>query len=230
MFNNEISDVINSVKANASPTISNKIDILVGLCESQIERGSSDFSVALIGKLFQSLGGVGPQAIRNKTGARYKAVISVFDKFYGSKLTASQSASNGGVPDWVDQISDSNARWLVKDLLGENKRLARTLQAHQVLNKENAQLIDMRPHSNVPTLVTKTLDDFEVDALMDFFRDDNLEQLGLFATENGQLRDNSEGKRAVTPPGFIKIINKLCGLDNQDNCLIQRGSEKTKKS
>jgi hypothetical protein len=230
MYNEKINDVIKSIKADASSNISQKIDVLVGICKSQIERGSSDFSVALIGQLFKEQGGAGPQAIRNKTGSRYKAVISEFEKYHGNQLTAIQNASNRGLPDWVEKISDSNARWLVKELIGENKRLTRTLQAHQALNKENAQLIDMRQKYSATTIVTKALDELEVDALMSFFSDDNLDQLGLFAAEDGRLRDNSDGKRAVTTPGFTHIINKLCGLDNQGNSLALGSSVKKKKN
>ena len=214
MYNDKIDDVIKSVKADASSTISQKIDLLVDICESQIARGSSDFSVAMIGKLFKEQGGVAAQAIRNKTGARYKAVISAFEQYHGRPLNVAQNATNRAFPDWIEKISDSNARWLVKELIGENKRLTRTLQAYQTLNKERAQLIDMRQLTCAPSLVTKGFDEFEIDALSSFFSDDNMKQLGLFADEKGRLVDSSEGKRAITTPGFTDIINKLCGYDN----------------
>ncbi|AAZ25834.1 gamma-mobile-trio protein GmtX [Colwellia psychrerythraea] len=230
MYNEKIEDVINSVKADASSTISQKIDVLVGICESQIERGSSDFSVTMIGKLFKKQGGVAAQAIRNKTGAKYKAVISAFEKYHGMQLAALNNAPNSNLPDWVVKITDSNARWLVKDLIEENARLTRTLQAHKIRDKEHAQLVDMRPKFNAPTLVTKALDDFEVKLLSEFFSEDNLEQLGLAPDERGCLVDSSEGKRAITPPGFIDIINKLCGYDSQGNSLALKTSVKRNKN
>lgn len=230
MYNEKIDDVINSVKSDASSTISKKIDVLVGICESQIERGSSDFSVTMIGKLFKKQGGVAAQAIRNKTGKKYKSVISAFEKYHGMQLAAPHNAPKGTLPDWIAQITDSNARWLAKDLFEENARLNRTLQAHKIRDNEHAQLIDMRPKLNAPTLVTKALDDFEVKVLSEFFSEDNLEQLGLTPDEKGCLVDNSEGKRAVTPPGFIDIINKLCGYDSHGNSLALRTSVKRNKN
>lgn len=230
MYNEQIDDVIKSVKADTSSTISKKIDVLVGICESQIERGSSDFSVAMIGKLFKKQGGVAAQAIRNKTGKKYKAVIRAFDKYHGMQLGASHNVPNGNLPAWVAKITDSNARWLAKDLFEENARLTRTLQAHKIRDNESPQLIDMRPKLNAPTLVTNTLDDFEVKVLSEFFSEDNLEQLALTPDEKGCLVDNSEGKRAVTPPGFIDIINKLCGYDSQGNSLTMRTSVKRNKN
>ncbi len=230
MYNEKIEDVIKSVKADASSTISKKIDLIVGICESQIEHGSSDFSVAMIGKLSKQQGGVGIQAIRNKTGKKYKSVISAFEKYHGKQLAAIHNTPNSNLPNWVAKITDSNSRWLVKDLLEENARLTRTLQAHKMRDKERTQLVDMRPKLNASTLVTKALDDFEVKLLSEFFSEDNLEQLGLTPDERGCLVDSSEGKRAITPPGFIDIINKLCGYDSQGNSLALKTLVKRNKN
>jgi len=213
MYNEKIDDVIKSIKADASRTISKKIDALVEICDSQIERGSSDFSPATIGTLL----GMREQSLRNDK--RYKGIIDAFKEHHGSQLTASEKRSNSGTADWVNDIENSNSKWLVKDLIGENKRLKSGFNAQQARNAENKQLIDMRIQASGPTAIANALDKGEIEALMDFFSANNLKKLGLTPLENGKIVDTSKAKRAVTAVGFTHIINKLCGFDNQGNSL-----------
>lgn len=219
MYNAEIDDVISSVKANASVSVSKKLDLLVEVCVSQLNCGSNDFSVAMIGKLFKAQGGLTAQSIRNKTGERYSTIINAFAKYHGTQaIYLDQGTSQKEFPEWIDQITDSNSRWLAKDLFNSNKRLNRMYQVRGEFNKQHALSVDMRTTSNaIEPEIESPLKDYEMEAIESFFSAENLQQFGLSANKHGCLIDDSG--RAVTKPGFTDIINKLCGYDAQGNSL-----------
>ena len=66
------------LKINASYKVQQTLDAIYQICLEQQERGIYDFSVATISRLGHQRGVPKAQSIRNKSGEKYRALISLF--------------------------------------------------------------------------------------------------------------------------------------------------------
>jgi len=64
-------DLLDAFCNGAHPRKQQSLRLIYRLCEEQHDRGSSDFSIATIGRLSAAVGGPSAAAIRNKTGDAY---------------------------------------------------------------------------------------------------------------------------------------------------------------
>jgi len=218
-YDDAIDAVIEDISKNASKTVKKKIDILVGVCSSQIEANSYDFTTATIAKLFQLKGGIAEQSINNPSGKKYKDIILAFKTYHGIKGELAKKEKQDY--HWVDKLDSSVARFEAMEIIAENKRLTSQLQAQVEINREYAPIIDMRKKKVGSKVETNAigLTNNEIETLKAFFSEDNLKELGLTANDKGRLIDEDE--KARSKPGFVKLINKICGV--KDNTLDIKG-------
>ena len=218
-YDDAIDAVIDEVSKDASKTVTKKIDILVEVCSSQIEANSRDFTTATVAKLFQAKGGISEQSINNPTGEKYKKIIKAFQTYHGVKSDLAKKDKQNY--HWVDKLDSSHARFEAMELIAKNKRLKSQLQAQVEINREHALIIDMRNKKVESKVDTNAigLTANEIEIIKAFFSEDNLKELGLTANDKGRLID--ESKRARSKPGFVMLINKICGI--KDDSLKIKG-------
>lgn len=212
-MNHEPNELCKKLKQSATSRTAKSIDIIHQVCTEQAERGSSDFTVATIGRLSEAAHGPKTQAIRNKTGGQYRALIQSWAKF-----KKPLKVSSGKVKDkysWVDDITDSRIKWLVLDLVAQQSRLTGQLQ----LAKEQANIhIDLRPIAQseslggvpLPSLTTPKLLKSEILALSHSIDSTQFAKKGWIADERGRVMDEKGSE--VFKVGFISAIEKLLSV------------------
>ena len=80
-MNHEPNELCKKLKQNSTSKTVKSITIIHNVCTEQAERGSNDFSIATIGRLSEAAHGPKTQAIRNKTGDKYRALIESWAVF-----------------------------------------------------------------------------------------------------------------------------------------------------
>tara|TARA_B100001123_G_C14906141_1_gene865834 strand:- start:95 stop:727 length:633 start_codon:yes stop_codon:yes gene_type:complete len=175
-------------------------------CESQLERGSKDFSIATIVKILK--GKPGESTIRNKQGARYRKLINVYQEVHGPKPEDRKAIL---ADSWVNEIERSDIRWLVNDLLAENRKLRNELNDLKTLTRKEGKIeIDMRPSTatssqNSPPQLAK----IEKDTLSNFISPENLNLYRLRFDSRGRLV-SQDGEYLSGPKlehAIIKILS-----------------------
>jgi len=131
------------LKQGASSRTIKALDIIHQVCIDQANRGSTNFTIAMIGQLSKEAHGPGVQAIRNTTGKKYQALIKSWTDFKKPVNVVSGKVKEKDA--WVNEIKELHIKWLVLDLIAENSRLRGQLQ----LAKEQSNIhIDMRSETN----------------------------------------------------------------------------------
>ncbi|WP_377111938.1 gamma-mobile-trio protein GmtX [Pseudoalteromonas sp. M58] len=189
-----------------SKRVKNNLEILKLACDSQIKNKSNDFSIATIGRISDSLGGIKAQSIRNKTGRLYQQLIIAYNAenptdVIDKKLTEPMS--------WVGRIEDPELRYKILDLIASEKKLKNELNQLKAITEIEVDLRSERGKS--PMRIENSLSDVELKALSDFISDNKLADNGFKIGSNGRLV-NSMGK-PITKPGFIDAIQKLLTID-----------------
>ncbi len=135
--------VLELLKQGASSRAIKSLEIIHQVCIEQANRGSTDFTIAMIGRLSNEAHGPGVQAIRNKTGGKYQALIKSWAAF--KKPSSEVSGKVKEKDAWVNDIKEPHIKWLVLDLIADNSRLRGQLQ----LAKQQSNIhIDMRSETN----------------------------------------------------------------------------------
>lgn len=189
-----------------SNRVKNNLEILKRVCDSQLEIKSNDFSVATIGRISGSLGGVKTQSIRNETGKVYRELIAAYSsenpvKKINKKYTEPMS--------WVGKIEDPELRYKILDLVSNEKKLRNELNQLKAVTEVH---VDMRSKQDTSYMrIENKLSDLELKALSDFISDSRLTDNGWAIGSNGRLVD-SNGK-PVTKPGFVDAIQKLLTIE-----------------
>lgn len=200
-----IEEVFNKLCAEATnDRIKSSLIAIHAICQEQHERGSKDFSIAMISRLGDSRGVPKAQSIRNKTGERYRTLINAWQETHSEPKVVKTSSSLS----WVERIEDPTIRYLVYDLVSTNKNLTSELQLCKSVTKLN---IDMRVNSNsVETFKlpkSQSLIESEVEALKCAIDNEFLERMGWEKTLRGAIVDhNGQG---VFKNGFVSGIKKI---------------------
>ena len=194
------------LKQGASSRTIKSLDIIHQVCIEQANRGSTDFTIAMIGGLSNEARGPGIQAIRNKTGKKYQVLIKSWAAF-----KKPSNAVSGKVKEkeaWVNDIKEPHIKWLVLDLIADNSRLRGQLQ----LAKEQSNIhIDMRSETNKPAsqqhLKTQILLPDEREALSHAIDEQEILAKQWTIGELGEVLDvNGE---EVFQIGFVEAIQKI---------------------
>ena len=194
------------LKQGASSRTIKALDIIHQVCIEQANRGSTDFTIAMIGRLSKEAHGPGIQAIRNKTGEKYQALIKSWADFKKPLNVVSGKVKEKDA--WVNDIKEPHIKWLVLDLIADNSRLRGQLQ----LAKEQSNIhIDMRSETSNPLsqqhLKTQTLLPDEREALFHAIDEQTILAKQWTIGELGEVLDvNGE---EVFQIGFVEAIQKI---------------------
>lgn len=206
----EPNELCEKLKQDTTSRTAKSIDIIHTVCTEQAERGASDFSIATIGRLSEVAHGPKTQAIRNKTGEKYRALIESWAKFKKPLKVISNKVHEKDA--WVNDIADPRIKWLVRDLLAEKSRLVGQLQ----LAKEQTNIhIDMRPaaaNGNMTDSSQQALPQYDLflseqAALSHAINPAELNKKGWKADERGKIKD--EDGNLIFKAGFITAIEKI---------------------
>jgi hypothetical protein len=194
------------LKQEASSRTIKSLDIIHQVCIEQANRGSTDFTIAMIGRLSKEAHGPGIQAIRNKTGEKYQALIKSWANFKKPLNVISGKVKEKEA--WVNDIKEPHIKWLVLDLIADNSRLRGQLQ----LAKEQSNIhIDIRSETNkTPSqqqLKTHTLLPDEREALSHAIDEQEILAKKWTIGELGEVFD-ANGEE-VFQIGFVEAIQKI---------------------
>lgn len=209
----EPNELCEKLKQDATSRTAKSLDIIHKVCTEQAERGSSDFSIATVGRLSEAEHGPKTQAIRNKTGEKYRALIESWAVFKKPLKVISNKVQEKDA--WAGEITDSRIRWLVLDLIAEKSRLIGQLQ----LAKEHAGInIDLRPaaangnmaDSSQQSLPQHDLHKQERAALSHAIDPTELSKKGWTTDERGKIKD--EDGNLIFKAGFVTAIGKILSV------------------
>lgn len=201
--------VLELLKQGASSRTIKSLEIIHQVCTEQANRGSTDFTVAMIGKLSKEAYGPGIQAIRNSTGEKYHSLINSWAAF--KKPLNVFSGKVKEKDEWVNDIKEAHIKWLVLDLIADNRRLRGQLQ----LAKEQSNInIDMRSETNKSAsqqhLKMQTLFPDEREALSHAIDEQEMLAKKWTIGELGEVFD-ANGKE-LFQIGFIAAIEKILAV------------------
>ena len=201
--------VLEILKQGASSRTIKSLDIIHQVCIDQASRGSTDFTIAMIGKLSKESHGPGIQAIRNNTGEKYHSLIKSWAAF--KKPINSVSGKVKEKNEWVNDIKEPHIKWLVLDLIADNSRFRGQLQ----LAKEQSNIhIDMRSETNKSAsqqhLKTQILLPDEREALSHAIDEQEIIAKKWTIGDLGEIFDaNGEELFQI---GFVEAIQKILTL------------------
>jgi hypothetical protein len=203
-------DVLQTLLRGASARAQRSLKLINRICREQVESGFNDLKYATIGRLSEKENGPGPQAIRNKSGSRYRDIIAAWSE------QASISSSKKERPkllgeDWVNDIDQPHIRWLVSDIQKEIKEL----KNENNLLKSGIELnVDLRERIPLPPvtggLAASLVVDFsspEARALHHAISSKHLVSVGLRKGERGEILNENDS--TVFKPGFVTAIEKI---------------------
>lgn len=212
-MNHEPNELCEKLKQDATSRTAKSLDIIHTVCTEQAERGSSDFSIATIGRLSEAAYGPKTQAIRNKTGEKYRALIESWAVFKKPLKVISNKVQEKDA--WAGEITDPRIKWLVLDLIAEKSRLIGQLQ----LAKEHAGIhIDLRPaaangnmaDSSQQSLPQHDLYTQERTALSHAINPTELSKKGWTTDGRGKVKD--QDGNLIFKAGFVTAIEKILSI------------------
>ncbi|MCC4834776.1 hypothetical protein LMH66_19210 [Shewanella sp. 10N.7] len=209
----EPNELCEKLKQSATPKMAKTIDLIHQICTEQSERGSCDFTIATIGRLSESVNGPKTQAIRNKTGEKYRALIQSWAEYKKplKVITSKVKEQNA----WVNDIDDARIKWLVMDLIAQNSKLTGQLQLAKELSNIN---IDLRPVANIDAIESSShrsstksnLLPTEVEALSHSIEPERFKRNGWTVDNRGRVK-GSDGN-TIFKAGFVDAIEKILAI------------------
>lgn len=197
---------------NAHPRKQQSLKLIYRLCGEQHDRGSSDFSIATIGRLSEAAGGPSPAAIRNKTGDDYKALITTFAKSVGGKARKVSERKGSVLEDILEGVSDPVLRTRIGILLAELESARGQLAALRHLASQNAVLHLDGPDDSARADQAPPADHLsmqERNALERAVAPATLKHWGWIAEPNGRVKTDSG--QVVYSAGYLTAIQKVLG-------------------
>ena len=135
-------DVFVALQNGATKRTRDSLEIIHTICKEQVEAGRRDFSVATIGRLSSDREGPGAQAIRNTTGAHYRALLDAWaSQVNGAGRKPSRKSETGVADEVLNMIPDAYVRALVGCVFAENRQLKKE---NTVLKMNSKVVIDRR--------------------------------------------------------------------------------------
>jgi hypothetical protein len=208
-------EVLASLKTQASERGQKTLDLIHAICREQRASGIHDYSVRTIGRVSRERGGPSEQALRNKGGERYRALMAAWAGHTGGATRKLPAKAELGVADDVlGMIADARVRALVGSFLAENRKL----KAENALLKSSANIvIDRRPPPPSGQQLTNaaaqavepigTLLPAEVEALEHAISDELMKQMGWTADpKTGRVK---QGATSIFRSGFVDGIKKV---------------------
>ncbi len=204
-------DLLEQLKASATPRKAKNLDIIHAVCREQHERGSTDFSVATISRLAQERGGPVKSTIHNNTGDDFKGLIKAWASHTGGVTRKVRKASENPVYAVLDKIPDPAVRAVMGAVLAENKKLrgeVNLLKASTEVVIDKTTKPPSPPKETIQILPASTgLTDSEKEALKHAISDRQMQEEGWSQDSHGRVL-NAKG-RPIFKVGFVTAIRKI---------------------
>lgn len=204
-------ELLEQLKANATPRKVKNLDIIHAVCREQHERGSADFSVATISRIAQERGGPVKSTIHNKTGDDFKGLIKAWADHTGGVTRKVRKVRENPVYAVLDKIPDPAVRAVMGAVLAENKKLrgeVNLLKANTEVVIDRTTKTLSQPKEIIQILPASTgLTDTEKDALRHAISDKLMQEEGWSQDDHGRVL-NAKG-RAIFKVGFVTAIRKI---------------------
>ena len=206
-------ELLEQLKANATPRKTKNLDILHAVCREQHERGSSDFSVATISRISEERGGPVKSTIHNKTGDDFKGLIKAWADHTGGLTRKVRKISENPIYAVLDKIPDPAVRAVMGAVLAENKKLrgeVNLLKANTEVVIDQSAKQSSYPNSRdvIQILPASTgLTESEKEALRHAISDKLMRDEGWSQDEHGRILNDK--KRAIYKVGYVTAIRKI---------------------
>jgi hypothetical protein len=188
-------NLLEKLKENANPKVQETLDAIYKVCEQQLKQGLYDFSIATISRAGHQKGVPKAQSIRNKSGEKYRALITCFAENNTNKAKFNKKEN------WIDEIESPKHRLLVQMLASE---LATTKQKlNEIIPPET--VINVYDH-NEPIDEYNKLTSVERRALEYILSDSFKKKWYLSECDTGGLVD--ENDKTVFKPATIDALKK----------------------
>jgi hypothetical protein len=206
-------ELLEQLKANATPRKAKNLDILHAVCREQHERGSTDFSVAMISRISEDRGGPVKSTIHNKTGDDFKGLIKAWADHTGGLTRKVRKISENPIYAVLDKIPDPAVRAVMGAVLAENKKLrgeVNLLKANTevVIDQSTKQTSYPSSRDVIQILPASTgLTESEKEALRHAISAKLMQDEGWSQDEHGRILNDK--KRAIYKVGYVMAIRKI---------------------
>jgi len=188
-------NLLEKLKKDSSPKVQETLDAIYHVCNEQVKQKLYDFSIATISRLGHQRGVPKAQSLRNKSGEKYRALITCFADTNTNKVKINKKES------WIDEIESPKHRLLVQMLASE---LATTKQKlNEIIPPDT--VINVYDHNESIDEYNK-LTAIERRALEYILSDSFKKKWYLSEYENGSLVD--ESNKAVFKPATVGALTK----------------------
>lgn len=196
--------LLEKLKATASPKACRTLDAIYEICVEQEKRGLDDFSVATIARLGHKRGVPKAQSMRNKTGEQYRALLRSFEEQHPRSKSRTELKEKD---DWIEEIQNPKHKLLARiqasELAAANKKLRDFVPP--------GTRIEVRDYQNEAWADGRTLNDLERRALEYIISEEFLGTWGFSVSEYGEVLDGNGTVvlRAATVDAVKKAITYL---------------------
>lgn len=170
------------------------------------ETGSSNFSIALIGKLSKKEGGPITQTIRNAQGKDYRDLID----FFVNNITILDKHKENSDYKLSDYIDDPALKAHINIIISENKSLKNQLNILKNNMNKNYKLnyhVENNINNSSTDTRNNTLLSSEIESITKFIKDIENNSISIKLTNLGSLKD--ENDILVANPGFFDGLKKI---------------------
>ncbi len=177
-------------------------DVLLHLYET----GSTNFSIALIGKLSKKEGGPITQTIRNTQGKDYRDLID----FFVNNISISDNYKENSDYKLSDYIDDPALKAHINIIISENKSLKNQLNILKNNMNKNYELnYDLKSNDIKNSLIdtNNILLSSEIESIIKFIKDIEDKRISIKLTDTRSLKD--ENNILVANPGFFDGLKKI---------------------
>lgn len=219
-MNVDIKLILENLKFGKSQRTQDSLNKLNTLLETRFNAKEKDYSIATIGIVSKTEGGIGEVSIRNKTGEHFRLLIEA----WATKANTSMKkppvphSRKNDIPtdmELLKKLDDAVMRVIFGQIIAERNKLK---AENRILKQNTEVIVDMRPNQNIDPeqahqgiQVLSTLDSLllpsEIDALKDAIDENKMAQLGLTVSEYGAVKDEYE--RPLFKTGFVLAIKKI---------------------
>lgn len=214
--------LLEELKQGANARRRRSLDAINQVCREQHERGSKDFSIAMIARLSADSGGPKERTIRNPDGKPYRVLIEAWATFSRGHLQKPRASRALPYENILSSIKDDSVRVYFGERLAELRGLRNEVSLlKEHIRKEKSVIVDLRPSERSPkqeiststdvdpsgTVLSKQLlTQSEMYALR-YSINEFVDEHGYQVAPNGRVI-TAEG-RSVLPPGFVSAIRKI---------------------
>lgn len=213
----DINIFLEDLKSDKSQRTKDSLDRLNTLLKARFNAGEKDYSIATIGRISKTDGGISTVSIRNKTGEHFRLLIDAW------ATKANTTMKKPAVPqsrlldtpsdmDLLKRLDDPAMRAVFGQIIAEKNKLK---AENRILKQNTEVVVDMRPNQviqeNQGVEVLPALDNLllpsDIEALEDAINEDKMVQRGWSVSKYGAVKDEYE--RPLFKNGFVLAIKKI---------------------